>query len=120
MPAEEMLLEIGLGVDLHGADATKAARRAVEDAVRRVSLLFLRVVSRRRRTRVEIDVTIGVPEPETVNTAMVAEALPIGRVAIQCERGGLAVTLASGERVIMAVAAVVVRVEFEDGDVTPS
>jgi uncharacterized protein (TIGR02058 family) len=117
MPAEEMLLETGMGVDLHGADATRAARRAVEDAVRRVSLLFLRALSRRRRTRVSVDVTIGVPDPETVDTAAVASALPVGRVSVRCRHGGLDV-VAGGERVVLAVAAVIVRVEFDDGPET--
>lgn len=115
MRAEEMLLETGMGVDLHGADATKAARRAVEDAIRRVSLLFLRTLSRRGPTRVTVDVTIGAPEPDAVNSAAVAAAVPVGRVGVRCERGGLAITLEGGERVLLAVAAVVVRVEFEDG-----
>ena len=45
----------------------------------------------------------------------VAQALPIGRTLVRCEHGGLALTLSDGERVVMAVAAVVVRMEFEDG-----
>ncbi len=114
MPAEEMLLETGMGIDLHGADATKAARRAVEDAVRRVSLLFLRSLSRRRRVRVIVDVTVGVPEPDAVDRNAVVSVLPVGRTSVRCERGGLALTLDDGERVLLAVAAVVVRVEYDD------
>jgi uncharacterized protein (TIGR02058 family) len=113
MPTGEMLLETGMGIDLHGADMTKAATRAVEDAVRRVSMLFLRTLSRERRVRVRVDVTIGVPEPERVDTDAVARALPVGRVSVRCEPGGLAVTVAEGERVVMAVAAVVVRLDDE-------
>jgi uncharacterized protein (TIGR02058 family) len=116
MPEQEMLLETGMGIDLHGADATKAARRAVEDAVRRVSLLFLRSLTRGRQARVSVHVTVGVPDPESVDSAAVAAVLPVGRVEVRCERGGLAVTLGNGEQVVLAVAAVVVTMDFEDGE----
>ena len=33
---------MGMGVDVHGRDATKAARRAVSDAIRHSSLGFVR------------------------------------------------------------------------------
>lgn len=115
MPADEMLLETGMGIDLHGGDATKAASRAVEDATRRVSLLFLRTLSRDRRTKVSVEVIIGIPEPDLVDTAAVARVLPVGRTTVRCERGGLALKLDSGERVVMAVAAVVVRMDFDPG-----
>ena len=32
------ITEMGMGVDVHGRDATKAARRAVSDAIRHSSL----------------------------------------------------------------------------------
>ena len=108
---EPMLLETGMGVDLHGGDSTKAACRAVEDAVRRVSLLFLRSMSRERRVRLTVDVHVGVPAPDSVNTEAVAAVLPVGPVRVTCEPGGLATKLDNGETVILAVAAVVVRVQ---------
>ena len=111
MPGEEMLLETGMGVDLHGGDVTKAATRAVEDATRRVSLLFLRTLSRRRSVKVSIDVTVGVPNPEAVDVAALTANLPVGRAFVRCEPGGLTQTLDNGERVVIAVAAIVVRVE---------
>lgn len=113
MVAEDMLIETGMGVDLHGADATKAARRAVEDAISHVSLLFLRTLSRRRPTRVSVDITIGVPDPAAVDTDAVAAALPVGRVSVRCEPGGLSVTPQSGDPVLMALAAVIVRVDLD-------
>ena len=114
MPVQDMLLETGMGVDLHGADSTKAARRAVEDAIGRVSLLFLRVLTRGRQARVSIEVRVGVPDPESVDIAAVAAALPVGRADVRCERGGLDLE-AGGERIVLAVAAVIVRMDVEDG-----
>lgn len=113
MANQEMLLETGMGADLHGGDSTKAASRAVEDAVRRVSLLFLRTLSRDRRRKVEVDVRIGVPRPETVDTAAVAAVLPVGRVTVHCEAGGLAVEPVAGDPAIIAVAAVIVRMDLD-------
>jgi uncharacterized protein (TIGR02058 family) len=109
-----MLLETGMGIDLHGADMTKAARRAVEDAVRRVSLMFLRSLTRSRQARVSVDVTVGVPDPAAVDIGAVASALPVGRVQVRCEPGGLTVT-AGGEPVVLAVAAVVVKMDLDTG-----
>jgi uncharacterized protein (TIGR02058 family) len=114
VPPQDMLLETGMGVDLHGADSTKAARRAVEDAISRVSLLFLRVLTRGRQARVSIEVRIGVPDPATVDKAAIAAALPVGRADVHCERGGLELE-AGGERIVLAVAAVVVRMDLDDG-----
>ena len=37
------ITEMGMGVDVHGKDATKAARRAVSDAIRHSSLGFFRM-----------------------------------------------------------------------------
>ena len=36
--------EIGMGVDVHGRDATKAAKRAVSDAIRHSSLAPARIL----------------------------------------------------------------------------
>lgn len=113
MSGGEMLLETGMGADLHGGDATKAACRAVQDAVSRVSLLFLRTLSRDRRRRVEVEVRIGVPHPEAVDVDAVAATLPVGRVAVHCEAGGLAVEPITGDPAIIAVAAVIVRMDLE-------
>ena len=40
------ITEMGMGVDVHGKDATKAARRAVSDAIRHSSLGFFRMLGK--------------------------------------------------------------------------
>jgi len=37
MPLIRCITEMGMGVDVHGRDATKVAKRAVSDAIRRLS-----------------------------------------------------------------------------------
>ena len=40
------ITEMGMGVDVHGKDSTKAAKRAVSDAIRHSSLGFFRMVGK--------------------------------------------------------------------------
>jgi uncharacterized protein (TIGR02058 family) len=42
MPAKRVILEMGTGNDLHGGDYTKAALRAVQDAIHHSSLSMIR------------------------------------------------------------------------------
>jgi uncharacterized protein (TIGR02058 family) len=56
------ITEMGMGVDVHGKDATKAARRAVSDAIRHSSLGFFRMLGKTAKDMF-VDVTIGVPDP---------------------------------------------------------
>ncbi len=44
------ITEMGMGVDVHGKDSTKAARRAVSDALRHSSLSFFRWSEKRATT----------------------------------------------------------------------
>ena len=75
MALERCLLEMGMGVDLHGRDYTKAAQRAVKDALRHNSLGFARVVGQ-SVDAMHVDVTIGVPQPDAVDREAVAGVLP--------------------------------------------
>ena len=62
------ITEMGMGVDVHGRDATKAAKRAVSDAIRHSSLGFVRMLGKTPHDML-VDVTIGVPNPESVDAA---------------------------------------------------
>ena len=75
------ITEMGMGVDVHGKDATKAAKRAVSDAIRHSSLGFFRMLGKTANDMF-VDVTIGVPNPEAVDTAAVAKELPYGTVTV--------------------------------------
>ena len=104
--------EMGMGVDVHGRDYTKAAKRAVSDAIRHSSLGFFRLLGR-GVDEMLVDVTIGVPEPDEVDTAAVAAELPYGTVTVQCVVGGLEIPSAGGsDAIVMANAAVLVS--FDD------
>jgi hypothetical protein len=61
------ITEMGMRVDVHGRDATKAAKRAVSDAIRHSSLGFVRMLGKTPHDMF-VDVTIGVPNPDAVDT----------------------------------------------------
>ena len=75
------ITEMGMGVDVHGRDATKAAKRAVSDAIRHSSLGFFRMLGKTANDMF-VDVMVGVPNPEAVDKAAVAKELPYGTVTV--------------------------------------
>jgi uncharacterized protein (TIGR02058 family) len=105
------ITEMGMGVDVHGRDATKAARRAVSDAIRHSSIGFFRMVGKTSKDMF-VDVTIGVPDPGSVDTAAVAKELPYGTVTVTVIKGGLEISAESGsDAIIIANAAVIVSLD---------
>ena len=87
-PTTRWVTEMGMGVDVRGRDYTKAARRAVSDALRHSSLNLFDAAGLRRED-MRVDVIIGCAEPEGVDTDAVAEEVPYGIVTIRAEKGGL-------------------------------
>jgi uncharacterized protein (TIGR02058 family) len=112
MPAKRVILEMGSGNDLHGGDYTKAAVRAVEDALHHSSLSFIRAFGLDAQ-HMQVAVTIGVAQPERVDRAVVAAALPHGKVTVAVVKGGLDLPDEDGrDRAVIASAAVAVRIEL--------
>src|SRR6478672_2076276 len=107
------ITEMGMGVDVHGKDATKAAKRAVSAAIRHSSLGFFRMLGKTAKDMF-VDVTIAVPDPDAVDTAVVAKELPYGTVKVTAVAGGLEIPSESGnDPILIANAAVIVS--FDDG-----
>jgi uncharacterized protein (TIGR02058 family) len=112
MKGKRVILEMGSGNDLHGADYTKAAVRAVEDAIHHSSLTFIRTLGVDPRT-MQVEVTIGVQQPDKVDAAVVKAALPHGQVTVNVVKGGLDVPdEEAGDGAVIASAAVAVRLEL--------
>jgi uncharacterized protein (TIGR02058 family) len=112
MTGKRVILEIGHGNDLHGADYTKAARRAVEDAIHHSSLPLIRTLGLDPR-RMRVEVTIGVQRPEKVDTAAVKAVLPHGEVAVTVAKGGLDIADdEAGDLAVVASAAVAVWLDL--------
>lgn len=112
MPLKRMILELGTGNDLHGGDYTKAALRAVQDALHHSSLAFLRTLKLDSR-KMQVEVTIGVQQPDAVDAAAVAKSLPHGQVTVKVVKGGLDVPEQEGhDKAVIASAAVAVRCDL--------
>ena len=112
MTLRRIITEFGSGNDLHGGDYTKAAVRAVEDAIHHSSLSLIRSLAVDPRT-MQVEVTVGVQRPGEVNADMVKAALPHGQVTVRVIKGGLDVPdEAVGDVAIIASAAVTVRLDL--------
>jgi uncharacterized protein (TIGR02058 family) len=107
------ITEMGMGVDVHGKDATKAARRAVSDAIRHSGIGFVRMLGKTPNDMF-VDVTIGVPDPGAVDTAAVAKELPYGTVTVSAVNGGLEIPAERGDdSILIANAAVIVSLDHD-------
>jgi uncharacterized protein (TIGR02058 family) len=113
MPAKRVILELGTGNDLHGGDYTKAALRAVQDALHHSSLTMLRTLGVNSKTGMFVDVTIGVQQPDKVDLEKVRKSLPHGIVTVKAVKGGLDVPNPEGNDIaVIASAAISVRLEL--------
>ena len=104
MALKRMVLQIGMGTDIRGADSTKAAVRALRDALWHNSLSVAAALGR-DVDAMRVAVTIGVPRPETVDQAAVLAVLPHGTGTVRVVPGGLEVANDSGGSTLIAQAA---------------
>jgi uncharacterized protein (TIGR02058 family) len=106
MTMKRVILEMGTGNDLYGQDYTKAARRAVQDALHHSSITLFSNLGI-DHTEMQVQVTIGVQDPEAVDCALVASDLPRGKAEVRAVLGGQNVAdPASGNFHVVATAAV--------------
>jgi uncharacterized protein (TIGR02058 family) len=111
MTLKRIITELGAGNDLHGSDYTKAAVRAVEDAIHHSSLSLIRTLGI-DSTKMQVEVTIGVQRPDRVDAERVKAALPHGEVTVKVVKGGLDVPDDAGGSAVIAAAAVTVRLDL--------
>ncbi|MFK7945322.1 MAG: Lin0512 family protein [Paracoccaceae bacterium] len=106
---KRIILEMGTGNDLHGEDYTKAAKRAVQDAMHHSSIGLFRTCGIDPQT-MQIEVTIAAQEPESVDLEAVAAEMPYGQVSARAVKGGLNVPDHMNEgRTIIVNAGILVR-----------
>jgi uncharacterized protein (TIGR02058 family) len=113
MAKKRVILELGTGNDLHGGDYTKAALRAVQDALHHSSLAMLRALKVNSKTDMYVTVTIGVQQPDKVDAEKVKASLPHGIVTVNVVKGGLDVADPENhDPAVIASAAVEVKLEL--------
>lgn len=91
MSGKRYIVQLGMGVDLHGQDPTQAARRAVRSAIGNNCLCGLSEILQIERPDEEmhVHVLIACPKPDQVDEEAVLEELPLGVKTIEVEEGGL-------------------------------
>jgi len=119
LPApRRLILETGVGADLRGEDVTKAARRAVRDALHHSSLALFGSLGIPAAS-MHVEIRIGVQRPEEVDLEAVASEVPYGAVTASAEIGGLDIPYDElGTRIIVASAAIIARLRLPDGRYT--
>ena len=113
MAKTRIALELGMGTSLRRQDYTKAACRAVEDALWHNSLSLAAALGFEKSDMI-IDVEIGVQCPQQADIDNVAAIFPYGQASVQVVEGGLDIDKPDGSgRTIIANAAVVVYFDME-------
>ena len=112
MAWKRMVLQIGMGTDIRGGDYTKAAVRALRDALWHNSLTIAGAIGQ-SSDAMRVEVTIGVPQPDKVDKAAVLDVLPHGTGTVKVVAGGLEIANEAGtDRTILAQAAAIVRLDI--------
>lgn len=106
MMDQRVIIEMGMGNDLHGMDYQKAARRAIEDAFRHSTLPIFASIDMPTDT-MRVQVTVGVQEPDKLDTEALVAMLPRGRATVTAVLGGQNVANPeTGDTAVIATAAV--------------
>jgi uncharacterized protein (TIGR02058 family) len=120
MALKRFVVELGMGSDLHGGDVTKAAQKAIKDAVSRSCLCgLLEIVGLTDPNQMCVDVRLGCPDPARLDREAVLKAVPFGAAKLEVVTGGLTVRglslpeLGAGDTIVTVVAALTVSVELE-------
>ena len=103
---QRIIIEMGMGNDLHGKDYTKACARAIEDAFRHSSLPLFGALEM-SHDAMRVQVTVGVQEPDKVDVDTLVAKLPRGRAEVTAVFGGMNVVAENGsDTIVIAQAAV--------------
>jgi len=117
MARKRLVMEMGMGTDLRGQDYTKAAIRGLKDALWHNSLSIAPALGYPREA-MQVDIEIGVAEPEKVDRQAVASVLPYGQASVLVHRGGLNVVSDDGANtIVIANVAAIVYLDIETNPV---
>ena len=101
-----------MGTDIRGADYTKAAVRALKDALWHNSLTVASAVGK-SSDDMRVEILIGVPRPDLVDTGQVLAVLPHGTGTVRVVEGGLEIDNEAGtDKTVIAQAAAIVHLDL--------
>lgn len=114
MAFKRVAVEMGMGTSIRRGDYTMAAVRALRDALWHSSLSVTRALGMDVDS-MQVEVVIGVPKPDAVDTERILEVLPHGTGEVKVVQGGLEVESDYGVgKTIMANAAAIVRLDLPE------
>ena len=103
---QRVIIEMGMGNDLHGMDYQMAARRAIEDAIRHSTLPIFQSIDL-AHTEMRVQVTVAVQEPEKIDPEALKSGLPRGNATVSVVQGGLNIpNPETGDTAVVATASV--------------
>lgn len=106
MTDQRIIIEMGMGNDLHGMDYQKAAARAIEDAIRHSTLPIFQSIGL-DHSAMRVQVTVGVQYPDKIDPMALAQKLPRGRATVTAVKGGMNVpNPETGDTSVVATAAI--------------
>ncbi|XKE44413.1 Lin0512 family protein [Halomonas organivorans] len=113
MAKTRMVHQFGLGSSIRSRDYTRAAARAIRDALWHNSLNVADAFGFPKDAML-IDVEIGIQQPEAVDTEALLDIFPYGQPRISVVQGGLDVDKpGGGGTTVIANAAVIVSFDME-------
>ncbi len=110
MPRTPLILEFGTGSAPRSGSYTKAAMRAVQDALWHNSINLVALFGR-EKSEMRIDAEIACQKPEEVDFKAVSGAFPYGQISANSVKGGLDIVhpvKPDGPPTIIAHAAIIV------------
>ena len=111
MTRKRVVIEMGMGTDIRGKDYTKAACRALKDALWHNSINIAELFGK-EKTEMLVDVQIGVQKPKSINVPTVSKIFPYGKVTVRVIHGGLDIPRAKGNPTVIANAAISVALDL--------
>jgi len=112
MAYKRMILEIGMGTDIRGADYTKAAIRALRDALWHNSLTIGATVNQ-HVDAMKVEILVGVPKPDQVDHQALLDILPHGTGTVTVVEGGLEIVNDAGTgSTVIANCCAIVRLDI--------
>ena len=116
-------IEIGQGVDVHGADTNNAVKKALADAMHHCCMAGMSEIFgiSDKHGKVRLDIDVYVPSPEEVDEAMVKDYMSFmyDDVIVRVHKGGadpegIALNGMPKTNILVALAVITVYINVED------
>ncbi|MHA1265747.1 MAG: Lin0512 family protein [Candidatus Helarchaeota archaeon] len=89
---KRFIIQLGMGVDQHGQDVTRAAQKAIKNAIANNCLVGLTEICKLQNpTDLYVQVQIACPYPERIDKKRVLRAILFGNKKLIVNKGGMVV-----------------------------